>query len=57
MFYTDSNGQVPKKRQLTLVLLEIAMDTMPICELDIENFNQLVEDLDSLIPNSSEFSG
>ena len=46
MFYTDTNGQVPKKRDLSLVLLESAMETLPTYELGIENFNQLVKDLD-----------
>jgi len=46
MFYTDTNGQVPQKRHLALVLLESAMETLPTYELGIENFNELVKDLD-----------
>ena len=51
MFYTDTNGLVPQQRQFALVLLESAMETLPLYELNIENFNQLVRDLDLLSSN------
>jgi hypothetical protein len=38
MFYTDTNGQVPPKQCLSLVLLETAMETMLPYELEIEGF-------------------
>ncbi len=50
MFYTDTNGRIPKKRDLALVLLEIAMDTVPLCDLDIEKFCSLVRDWDGILP-------
>ena len=53
MFYTDTNGKVPEKRQFLLVLLESAMETMPLHEINIANFNKLIKDLNSLIPDFS----
>ena len=42
-----------RKKQFALALLENAMETMLLYEIYIENFNQLVKDLDSLIPDFS----
>ena len=48
MFYTDTNGQAPRKRCLALIFLEAAMETRLPYEIKIEEFNALRADIGNL---------
>ena len=48
MFYTDTNGQAPGKRCLTLIFGEAAMGTRLPYEIKIEEFNTLRADIGNL---------
>jgi hypothetical protein len=51
MFYTDTNGQTPGGRCLALLLLEAAMDTLPLYEVQIEDFNNLRDEISEITDN------
>ena len=48
MFYTDTNGQTPRKRCLALIFLEASMETGMPCEIIIEEINSLRADIGNL---------
>jgi hypothetical protein len=45
-FYTDTNGQYPKNLSVALRLLEIAMETTPLDQINFEKIQDLAEMLD-----------
>ncbi len=47
MFYTDTNGQFPFCYSKALVILGIAMDSMPLDEIDFEVFKAIDPEIDS----------
>jgi hypothetical protein len=47
MIYTDTNGQYPKNLSLALRLLEIAMESRPLNEINIERFNEVKPAIDA----------
>jgi hypothetical protein len=51
MFYTDTNGQAPRKRCFALIFLEAAMGTRMLHEIKVEEFNALRADIGNLGAN------
>jgi len=49
MFYTDTNGQTPSKKCFALVLLEAALEQRLPYEVNIEGFNDLRANLESIL--------
>ncbi len=47
MFYTDTNGQLPISCIKALVLLGIAMESMPLDQIDFEVFKEIDPRIDS----------
>ena len=48
MFYTDTNGQAPRKRCLAMIFWEVAMEPRLTYEIKIEEFNTLRADIVNL---------
>lgn len=45
MFYTDTNGHMPEKYSMALVILEILMESVLLDEIDFEVFNAIAKDI------------
>jgi hypothetical protein len=46
--YTDTNGSYPKNLSSALRLLEIAMDVVPLDEIDFLRFNEVAQEIDKI---------
>lgn len=47
MFYTDTNGQLPRSCNTALYVLGILMESRPLSEIDFEAFNALALAMDA----------
>jgi hypothetical protein len=41
VFYTDTNGDLPSDRSTALIMLGITMETFPLTDIGIDNFNNI----------------
>jgi hypothetical protein len=46
--YTDTNGEYPKKLSSALRLLEIAMEAVPLDQIDFLRFNEVAQEINRI---------
>jgi hypothetical protein len=46
VFYTDTNGNLPSDRSTALIMLGITMETFPLNDIGIDNFNNIAPLID-----------